>query len=1392
MRRTVNLKLLVVLVAVLAGMAGGTHFLHAYQMKRNARVLLKHAERLEEQGKLAEAASYLGRYLVYEPQDVDALARYGVLLEKFPESPGTRGRAAFVLEQVLRHDPKRSEVRRKLIQVEMQLGRYGDARDHLNLLLKEDCRDDGELEELLGRCHEAAGEFGRAAQDYQKAVKHAPARVESHVNLSRVLRLRLGRPAEADAVMDALVRHSPRLTAAYLARARYRLEYGQKGAAEDIQKARELAPEDADVYLVSAQLLRQDGQPEQAVHLLERALKKHPKDIRLYQVLARLLMETHQADKAVSCLRSGLEALPGQPGLLWALAERLIESRLDVEASDLIARMGRAGFRPARLDYLRGRLHMTKGQWSEATNLLLRRRPHLTSSPDLLKQVELNLAQCHAALGDSEQQMAAYRRAIALDSRWLPPRLGLGAALAKLGRLEEAISEYQQATALPGAPASAWLSLARLQLENTVRQPAPQQDWQTVERPLQRAKEQLPDSPQVPVVEAQLLLARGQPDQAQTILERARDRRPEQIELWAALIGMAQARPQPEQAEALVHQAQQRLGDTPAVRTLAAGYWSTRPAAEARPALGALLTELEKFPAAQQEQLRVSLARAYHRAGLLPEARQQWDEIARRKPDDLHVRLEIFDLTLEAGEEAGLAPAVEQIKRLEGSDGVLWRLAEAARRMLAARRGDRKALADARTLSLEAATRRPGWPRVALLEADIAELEKNTEKALEKYRRALALGERRMPVVRRTVQLLYDRHRYAEADQVIRRLQGPGGLKGDLGRMAAELSLFAHNPVRALELAQQAVSSNSANYRDHIWLAQVQAAAGQAKEAEQSFRRALELGRKEPAAWMALVSYLARRQQSQQAEELLRDAQTTLPAAQVSLTLAIGFEMLGKQQEAETNYKAALAKRPGDVAALAQIARFYVAVGRRPDAEPHFRFLLGGKVKITDAEKHFARRGLALCLADQDDFTRFNQALGLLQENAKHAVDSNEDQRVLGAVLATRPSRRREAIGILESLNNRQRLLPGDRFLLARLYEAAKNWAKARSRMLELLAAEPDNPIYLSFYLDALLRHRDANEAEVWLDKLVRIEPNSFRTINLRARLLTARGQTADAVRVITHYAGEKGADLARAAVLLEDLGQAAAAEPLYRRYAATSRKPEAILTLALYLARSQKVGEALRLCEKAWDTCSPERVAAVSVDVLQIGRADDSEARKVEEKINAVSREQGESPIFDLALGQLYYQRQRYAEAEQSYRSALRQDSENRIGLNNLAWLLTLRSRKPEEALELVNRAIARTGTAEDLYERAANSSVPNLLDTRAITYLALGQAETALKDLEPAVAHVPTRNGCYHLALAYRMAGNGEAAERALKQAANLGFRSEQVDPLERKAVEQMMNQK
>ena len=144
----------------------GVHFLHGYQVSRNADKLLTRVETAAEQSDLEEQIRLLSRYLRYRPDDIDNLKR---LLEASREQLFTSQDATMkdvalllaALEKAIRDNPEDADLRRQGYIFMSAIGRFGDALDNLEQL-----RAMGDLQPedriVLGRCLWMNGEPQRA------------------------------------------------------------------------------------------------------------------------------------------------------------------------------------------------------------------------------------------------------------------------------------------------------------------------------------------------------------------------------------------------------------------------------------------------------------------------------------------------------------------------------------------------------------------------------------------------------------------------------------------------------------------------------------------------------------------------------------------------------------------------------------------------------------------------------------------------------------------------------------------------------------------------------------------------------------------------------------------------------------------------------------------------------------------------------------------------------------------------------------------------------------------------------------------------------------------------------------------------------------------------------
>jgi tetratricopeptide (TPR) repeat protein len=673
---------------------------------------------------------------------------------------------------------------------------------------------------------------------------------------------------------------------------------------------------------------------------------------------------------------------------------------------------------------------------------------------------------------------------------------------------------------------------------------------------------------------------------------------------------------------------------------------------------------------------------------------------------------------------------------------------------------------------------------VALCAAEVEDLAGNADKAILEYQRAIELGERGPVSIQRLVQLLSDRGRYLEADQALRKLPESAFQAGGTQKLAAETALHVNLIPRALEFARKAVSTDSSDYRDHLWLGHVLWAAHRPEEAEAALRQAVSLGGIHADPWVALVQHLARTSQKEKADAVLNEARKKLSADQARLALAQCHELLGQMDQAQAEYEAALAAQPDDPTVLHSVSVYQLRTSQPRKAEPHLRKLVTLQAQ-SPADARWARRQLILVLASSGDYERSREALALLGVRDGMAPPTPAENgnlaelRLLAVVLATQRERRsqREAIRLLEELATRQPPSPDDRFLLAQLYEQVDNWSQARTLLLEITASHPNSPQYLASAAQSSLRHQDVETAEFWLGRLEKIEPQSFRTLEVRARVLKSRGRDEEAVAILTQYAANNDANLGLIAALLESLSRHEA-EDMYRRLARDSQSHEGRLLLAAYLGRQGRTREALDLWEQAQGEMPLEKLASVALTILYVGRARTELHGRFEAWLQEGMRKSPKDLRLVQDLAELRYLQGRYREAITLYRQILEQNSRNVVVMNNLAWLLALEGDQSGEALRWVDSAISLAGPQ------------PELLDTRGVIYLSLGQGTLALADLERAVDSNPTASSCFHLARAQMASKNRDAAVQSLEKARLRGFTESVLHPLDQQNYHRLLS--
>ncbi|MCI0743396.1 MAG: tetratricopeptide repeat protein [Gemmataceae bacterium] len=1386
MKKRLNLKLVAWLLGTLLIVGVGTHFLHAYQVERNAATLRYLAEEAERDEELDRAAKYYRLFLTHEPSDTEALARYGAIQVKLAHSPKTRFAAMLILEQVVRRDPKRDEVRRQLVELAMhpQLQRFSDAKDHL-VYLRGVFPKEGELQWQFGRCEHVLGKYAAAAEAYAAAIKLTPTLLDAYRDLAELQHGQLRKPADALATLGAMVSANPKQAKAWLHRGQYLRIQGslqtddeerQKllvQASTDLAQAAQLAEQDADILLESAHLALARGQVPEARALLTKGAQAHAKDVRFHAAAANLEAKSERLQEAVACLRRGLNELPDNQDLLWALAHLVIQGGALEEAETIEGKLRQKGFPAPLLDCLQARLLVHKNNWLEASRRLEKLRPQLTPFPDAAIQADVLMARCYAQLGDSGQQELAYRRALGVDPLSEAASVGLGEVLLGMGEYDKAFNAFR--TAAPRS-ARARILAAQALISRNLSQPEAQRGWEEVDRFLDQIAQASPDAAEIALLRAEVLAGKDQLAQASDHLSAAIAKHPDKVELWGARAAVLQRQEKWQEAVALLDEAEKKLGKRVELRLARARLCVQRGGDQAAQILQTLTQEAEDFQERDWQQLAKGLAQSWLRIGRKKEAAALYTRLAERDINNLSVRLALFDMALQAGQMDEVQRVLAEIRRIEGEDGTLWRLGEAWRLLRQAREAKQKPADEVRTLLTAVAARRPNASRLALAEAEWEELSGQSEKAIAKYQKAVETGERDPNVLRRLVMLLHERRRYLEADEMLQKLQQPSGqMLSSLGRVAAEIALFKQDTERAIELARKAVTADSKDYREFLWLGQMLGAANKWSEAEPVLRRAVELGEIAPATWIALVQCFVRTEQKSKAEQLLEVAKKKLPADQAPLALAQCYEILDQLDKAGELYEAARKARPTDVAVLRNLTRYALRMRRPQEAEQHLETIVKLQSKSPE-EGAWAKRLLAIVSAASGNPHKARHALSLLgisgeaQLRELIAGANSEELRARAIVLASQRNRteHRQAISILETLVRKDGRVD-DRFLLAQLYETVGETRLADEQILSLLAQHAKQTTFLAFRVRSLIDRKKADQAEPYLAQLEKIRPEAYGTLQLRTRLLHAEKKTDQAVALLRKHVDDKPQSVGPVAVFLEELGQIAAAEEMYRKLVDRGEHPEHVLVLATFLGRQKRVDDALKLCATAWKKCPPEKTAGASLEILFVGQGSAEQCRQVADMMEQARTRQPNDTALLGALAAVRRLEGRFPESIALYKELVRREPADALALNNLAWLLVHRENKAKEALGLVQQAIQSAGP------------MATLLDTRGVIRLALGETNAAIRDLEEVVAETSSVSSLFHLAHAYHRAGQRAAATVAWQRAVAAGLRPASIDSLE-----------
>jgi tetratricopeptide (TPR) repeat protein len=994
MMQTLNVRLAAICVVAVALLGGGVHLLHGFQVRRQAVALRVASERAEEETHLDEAVRQLRGYVFLEPTDIPAQLRLGQLYAqkadaalKASDVAALRGNAdaAFtMLEKVLRtaddsvpQDDLR-KARRKAAEMALLIGRPSDAETHLAVLIKE-TPDDPELLLLNGRALSNRLRDDEACEQLRKAIKMAPAQIDSYLVLAEVLRRRSDRKTEADQCMLEMVSQKENVNSvrAFQEYANYlRAEGKYDEALVQAERVLKLAMEDPVGLWIAGYCCLAKGQYKTAEDYLNRGIKANKNYPPMYTALAEVKNRLGLLDQAIAVLLQGLENTKGDgyAEILWDLVNGYIDDGKFDEAEKRIKELQGLGYKPQRVDFLKGRLAVAEGKWDVGKTTLVAVLPKLLDEPGVQKQAHLYLAQCYRQEGLPDQQMSEYSAALKIDPYLSQALKGRAEIYLSRSEFPEAAEQYYQVVKGPRPDVESELALARIWIMIRLRGEKEKRDWKPVDDLLDQLEKQTSLGPPVAVFKAEVLLAKGLPQDAEALLKQCSAKFPKNVQVWMALINLAMYEAEQEadpgrkekewnQVSNYVDQTEKDLGDHLMVRE-ERGSCAVR---RKDPQAGAVLKKLgegldDAMTGPQRIQLWSSLAALSVQAGDLDLARLYERKVAEKEPTNIRIRCMLCQLDLQAYEK-GRTPDLQEldqrlgeIERL-GGQGPFWLYGKAIRALVQSKNTDPKLLQEAQGCLARALELRNDWGGPAVLAGKICELQNEPDQALEFYLRAIRdMKERDSDVIRRTVHLLLPHGRVEEAGELFKFLERQKSpLLGEMSQEYAYVKVFVGDIAEAEKALDKSVVPDDKNYREFFRQGQLygvlahrlKVKAESDKREWRSDAEMIRLGQKavntllharelEPQSdevWFAIMRLLIEVGQPDKGQKLVPVAEASLTGEKAPITLAVCCELLSEAWKAQAKEMEAAKAAPRDVQNLRQLAASYAEKAQAKYAE---------------------------------------------------------------------------------------------------------------------------------------------------------------------------------------------------------------------------------------------------------------------------------------------------------------------------------------------------------------------------------------------------------------------------------------------------------------------------
>ena len=1421
--KQINVKLLAILFVSTLFTVVGSFFLYRFQKQRNADGLLVRAAAKEEAGEYSEAIKLMGRYLALRKDDKEQYVKFAMTMMTNSENLFAEGRlngktfqsTMGAVEAAIRKNPEHLELREKAIDFTMKFSRMTDAMNHLKFMMEK--KPEPKWMVKLAECLAKSGQHEKALpvlapvvgfdpETRQFVSSAADADEDAYALLASVYMFKFSDIETGNRVINRLVQAKPDSHQARLLRASYyrnmrRPEFNDLITA-DLDRAMQLAPDEFSVVVSSVENALFLRDLDKSRRLAELCIQKFPDRVEGYKAAANWALFDKNTQTAINYLNRGLEKKPGDSSLLWMRAnielDRKEFEKLEETREELVA----AKYPISLLKFLDSRREFAAENWLAASKKLEEVRPEIEQrKPQWISSLDSSLEQCYERMGQHDKRLKPLQRILDANPDNIQARWSKIQALLALNQHDKLVREYEvikQQMKGKDIKMTPQLLIAGLQIE-LLQQEKLAKSRRNYKNADAYAKQIMSlglhrNGATARLIET-LLSESGRTKEAEQFRKDVEKNSPNDLAVIVGRINEAAKTDGIEAAIGLLEENQDRFTDQLSYRLLRCELLARHLPEKAKQELQFLEADMETFPTNRQ----ISMVRGMGRINLLmgenKETRRLWNKLADQRPNDISVRLSMFELAMDDGDDEGMLQAQKRIAELVGEESAEWQFAEAARLSWRGRNGHDvpPRYDDALGLVEQAISRRESWEMLYRLKGELQLLRGRNRAAIDALKKTLELGVAHPNVYRQLARLYFEEGNNEQAERMLRNL--PKSAWSEQERRI-EMDILASKGQLPEDLPYD---SDSADPAHHIWIAKLMSNAGRFDEANAAFDRGLELNPESQENWLSKVQMFVMAGDEEKAKEVMAAAELKLPEKDTASFLGKCYAHLREWDNAATYFEDAYNQDPDNEYAVQALAETMMKLKEKDRANELLDKLLEDATPndaVTPVVA-WARRAKARILASAGSYHEFTQALKLIEDNALKDGAMAPDDMVLWARLsAVRPDgfSRQQAIKKFEEIEDRRALTSTERRTLADLYNRQERWPECKSVMMDLLADDPKDMTLLDPWLRWLMEHDELQSARKWVKNC---PPGSVPRLRTEAMLDARAGKSKRAVdrlnSLVPSNLPEKDAGrLKIVAAILEQMGEYderiySVSERVWRRY--LKFRPRDSLSFAAYLGRrggEKRVAEALQLCGRALQEGEYESGLQLAVAILRHNHQDTPKFQKfisvVRGWFETAMKARPDKASFFIQRSQFEDVAGNSEEAKQWLREYLDGDApispmQRAIVANNLAYMLALGGEN-EESYKLCQEAMKVLGPTSDLR------------DTLGVIYLSQKQTQNAIREFEAAIGDGGVTSFKYvHLAMAHEQAGDHESSAKTLLRAFDMGLQLSQFSTLEKSRYDQLV---